>query len=78
MIKTNMITVILMAFSGHRQTIAAARRPRRTPTNGLEMANQKEKLQPESWAIEFVSTVLFKDFKSDISQMREISCAIEC
>jgi hypothetical protein len=63
MIKMKMIAVILMAFSGHRQTIAAARRPRRTPTNGLEMANQKEKLQPESWAIEFVSTVLFKGFQ---------------
>jgi hypothetical protein len=63
MIKMKMIAVTLMAFSGYRQTIAAARRPRRTPTNGLEMANQKEKCQPESWAIEFVSMVLSKEFQ---------------
>jgi hypothetical protein len=63
MIKTKMIAVILMAFSGHRQTIAAARRPRRTPTNGLEMANQKEKSQPESWTIEFVPMVPSKGFQ---------------
>jgi hypothetical protein len=63
MIKTKRIAVILMAFSGHRQTIAAARMPRRTPTNGLEMANQKEKSQPESWAIEFVSMLLSKAFE---------------
>ncbi len=54
---------MLMAFSGHRQTIAAARRPRKTPTKGLEMANQKEKPQPESWAIEFVFTLLSKGFQ---------------
>ena len=66
-----------MAFSCHRQTIAAARSPRRTPTNGLEMANQKEKPKPESWAIEFVYTLYLKDFKFDISQMREISYAMK-
>jgi len=62
MIKMKMIAVILMAFSGHRQTIAAARRPRRTPTNGLERANQKEKLEPEWWAIECVSMLSSKGF----------------
>ena len=41
------------------------------------MANQKEKPQPESWAIEFVSTLYLKDFKFDISQMREISYAMK-
>jgi len=63
MIKTKIIAVIIMAFSTYRQTIAAASRPRRTPTNGLEMANQNEKPQPDSWAIEFVSTVLSKGFQ---------------
>jgi hypothetical protein len=48
MIKTKMIEVMLMAFSSHRQKIAAARRPSRTPSNGLEMANQKEMFQPDS------------------------------
>ena len=28
--------------------------PTRTPSNGLETANQKETFQPESWAVEFV------------------------
>src|SRR5215831_7795658 len=58
MIKTNAIAVILMRFSRYLETIAAATKPRRTPRNGLEMANQKEKFQPECWAIEFVSMVL--------------------
>jgi hypothetical protein len=32
----------------HRQKIAAARKPSRTPSNGLETANQKETRQPDS------------------------------
>jgi hypothetical protein len=48
MIKTKTIGVMLMAFSSHRQKIAAARMPSRTPSNGLEMANQKETFQPDS------------------------------
>jgi hypothetical protein len=48
MIKTNTIGIMLMASSSHRQKIAAARRPSRTPSNGLEMANQKETFQPDS------------------------------
>jgi hypothetical protein len=47
MIKTKTISVMLMASSVYRQKIAAARRPTKTPSNGLEMANQKEKFQPD-------------------------------
>jgi hypothetical protein len=36
---------------------------RRTPSNGLEIANQKEKFQPESWAIGFVFMLVSKDFE---------------
>jgi len=53
-IKRKMIGVMFMDFSSHRQKIAAARRPTRTPSNGLEIANQKEASQPESSAIAFV------------------------
>jgi len=35
-------------FLDHRQKIAAARMPTRTPSNGLETANQKETFQPDS------------------------------
>jgi len=35
----------------------------RTPSNGLETANQKEKFQLESLAIGFVSMLLSKDFE---------------
>jgi hypothetical protein len=45
----------------HRQKIAKANMARRTPINGLEMAKQKEKFQPESWAIGFVSMLLSKE-----------------
>jgi hypothetical protein len=47
----------------HRQKIAAARRPSRTPSNGLEMANQKETFQPESGAIAFVFMLFSQAFK---------------
>jgi hypothetical protein len=47
-------------FFHHRQKIAKPRMARRTPSNGLEMANQKEKSQPESWAIRFVFMTLSK------------------
>jgi hypothetical protein len=53
MVKTKTIVIVLM-ISDHRQKIAAARMPTRTPSNGLEMANQKEAFQPESWAVRFV------------------------
>src|SRR5438477_12944167 len=32
--------------------------PKRTPSNGLDTANQKEMFHPESWAIEFVFMLL--------------------
>jgi hypothetical protein len=41
----------------HRQKIAKARR---TQSNGLETANQKEKFRYESWAIGSVFVVLFE------------------
>ena len=36
---------------------------RRTPINGLETAKQKEKFQPESWAIGFAFMLLSKGFE---------------
>jgi hypothetical protein len=61
--KTKMIGVMLMVSSIHRQKIAAARMPSRTPSNGLKMANQKETSQPESWAIAFVFTLFSQAFE---------------
>ena len=52
-----------MASSSYRQKISAARRPSRTPSNGLEMANQKETRQPESWTIAFVFTLFSQAFE---------------
>ena len=37
--------------------------PTRTPSNGLETANQKETFQPESWAIAFVFTLFSQAFE---------------
>jgi hypothetical protein len=47
----------------HRQKIAATRKASRTPSNGLGTANQKEKSQPEPWAIEFVFTLFSQAFE---------------
>src|SRR5262249_32190338 len=60
----------------HRQKIAKASMARRTPSNGLETANQKEKFQPEFWAIGFVFMVFSKEFEPRHFIKREISCAI--
>jgi hypothetical protein len=68
-----MIDVMLMDFSSHRQKIAAARRPIRTPSNGLEMANQKETSQPESWAIAFVFMLFSQALEDRDFTKREIS-----
>jgi hypothetical protein len=51
-----------MAF-GHRERIAKATMPSRTPSNGLEMANQNETLQSESSTVELVFTLLSQAFK---------------
>jgi hypothetical protein len=50
-------------FFHHRQKIAKASMARRTPSNGLETANQKETFQPESSAIGFVLMILSKEFE---------------
>jgi hypothetical protein len=68
-----MIGVMLMASFGHRQKIAAARRPSKTPSNGLEMANQKETRQPESWAIAFVFMLFSQAFEHRHFTERESS-----
>jgi len=68
-----MIGVKLMAYSNHRQRIAAARMPSRTPSNGLEMANQKETFQPEPWAVGFVSMPFSQAFEDRHFTEREIS-----
>jgi hypothetical protein len=65
-----MIGVMLMASSGHRQKIAAARKASRTPINGLETANQKETRQPESWAIAFVFMLFFSSSPTSIFHKR--------
>jgi hypothetical protein len=73
MIKTKTIRVMLMAFSSHRQKIIAARRPSKTPSNGLEMANQKQTSQPESSAIAFIFTLFSQAFEDRHFTEREIS-----
>jgi hypothetical protein len=50
-------------FLDHRQKIAAARMPSRTPTNGLETANQKETRQPEPRAVAFVFMLFSQAFE---------------
>jgi hypothetical protein len=45
MIKAKTIEIVLMA-SGQREKMIKARMPSRTPSNGLETANQREASQP--------------------------------
>jgi len=66
-----MIGVMLMAF--HRQKIAAARMPTRTPSNGLKTANQKEKFQPEPWALGFAFILFSQAFEDRDLRKSEIS-----
>jgi hypothetical protein len=66
-----MIGVMLIASSSHRQKIAAARNPSRIPSKGLEMANQKETSQPDSWAITFVFTLFSQAFEGRHFTKRE-------
>jgi hypothetical protein len=64
---------MLMASCGHRQKIAAARRPSRTPSKGLETANQKQKSQPESSVIAFVFMLFSQAAQHRYFTKREIS-----
>jgi hypothetical protein len=48
----------------YRQKIAAARMPSRTPSSGLETANQKETFQPDSCATEFAFTLFSQAFEA--------------
>jgi hypothetical protein len=73
MTKRRTIGVMLMAFSSHRQKVATAWRPNRTPSNGLEMANQKETRHPDSSAVGFVFTLFSQAFEDRHFTWREIS-----
>jgi hypothetical protein len=54
----------------HRQKITGARTPSRTPSNGLETANQKETFQSE--VVEFVFTLFSQAFEDEHFTKREI------
>ena len=47
--------------------------PTRTPSNGLETANQNETFQPEPWALGFVFTLFSQAFEDGHFTKREIS-----
>ena len=47
--------------------------PTRTPSNGLETANQNETFQPEPWALGFVFTLFSQAFEDRHFTEREIS-----
>jgi len=57
-------------FLHHRKKIARTRKPSRTPSNGLETANQKETFQS---AVEFVFTLFSQAFEDRHFTKREIS-----
>src|SRR5438552_1284242 len=63
MIKTSISGVMLMTCSGHRQKIATAPKPSRTPSSGLETANQKEIFQSGTLTVEFVFTLFSQAFE---------------
>ena len=42
--------------------------PTRTPSNGLERANQNETFQPEPWALRFVFILFFSSVRRSTSQ----------
>jgi hypothetical protein len=58
-------------FLHHRKKIARTRKPSRTPSNGLETANQKETFQSE--VVEFIFTLFSQAFESRHFTEREIS-----
>jgi hypothetical protein len=64
-----------LGFLSHRQKIAAARSPSKTPSNGLERANQNETFQPESGAIAFVFILFSQAFEDRHFRKREIILA---
>ena len=63
-------------FSHHRQKIARARMPRRTPSNGLETANQKETSHPGSRAVEVVFIQLSHGFEGRHFTNSEVSFSL--
>jgi hypothetical protein len=44
--------------------------PTRTPSNGLERANQNETFQPEPWALGFVFILFFSSVRRSTSQKK--------
>jgi hypothetical protein len=53
--------------------------PTRTPSNGLETANQKETFQPESCAIRFVFTLFYQAFEQGhFTKCEILSACLEC
>jgi len=70
MIRAKTIGVMLMVVD-HRQKIAAARMPSRTPSNGLQTANQKETFQLE--VVEFIFTLFSQAFEDGHFTECEIS-----
>src|SRR6266550_387756 len=60
-------------FFDHRQKIATAPKQSRTPSSGLETANQKEIFQSGTLTVEFVFTLLSQAFEDRHFTEREIS-----
>jgi hypothetical protein len=60
-------------FLDHRQKIAAARMPSRTPSSGLDRANQNETFQPEPFTVLFVFTLFSQAFEDRHFRRREVS-----
>jgi hypothetical protein len=52
--------------------------PTRTPSNGLETANQKETFQPDFLAIGFVFMLFSQAFEDRHFRKREVSFAMLC
>src|SRR6266404_4352733 len=73
MIKTNTIGIMLMASSAYRQKMAKAMMASRTPSKGLETANQNETFQPEPFSVLFVFTLFSQAFEERHFTQREIS-----
>jgi hypothetical protein len=72
MIRTKMMGVRLMAVC-HRQKITSAANPNRTPSSGLETANQKGKSQPGVLTVAFIFTLFSQAFEDRHFTERETS-----